>query len=183
MPELPGSEALSAFPSTPSSAAAPGRIVQISISQGGVPKLPIPQVEISKAGLEGDRQTNLKFHGGPDRAVCLWALEVIETLQQEGHPIAPGQAGENVTVAGINWSRVIPGTCLRLGDTVLLEVTDYAPPCRKNMRWFSDRKFSRISQNHFPGSSRVYARVLAPGAIATGDSARICPTPSALLSI
>lgn len=171
----PSSELLPESASVPPLASEAGRIVQISVSQGGVPKLPIAQAQISANGVEGDRQTNLKFHGGPDRAVCLWALEVIEALQQEGHSIAPGQAGENVTVAGINWLAVLPGARLQLGDRVLLEVTDYAPPCRKNMRWFSDRKFSRISQNHYPGSSRVYARVLVPGAIATGDKVLLCP--------
>jgi MOSC domain-containing protein YiiM len=147
-----------------------GKIIQISVSQGGVPKLPVETAQVSINGLSGDRQANLKYHGGPDRAVCLWALEVIETLRGEGHPIAPGNAGENVTVSGIDWRAVVPGVQLRLGDTVLLEVTDYSPPCQKNMRWFADRRFSRISQKHHPGSSRVYARVLVEGAIAPGDS-------------
>jgi len=39
------------------------------------------------------------------------------------------------------------------------------------MRWFSDRRFSRISQNHYPGSSRLYARVLREGALQVGDPA------------
>ena len=61
-------------------------ITQINISDGGTPKLPIPQVQITLDGLIGDRQRNLKYHGGPDRAVCLWSADIIQTLQNEGHP-------------------------------------------------------------------------------------------------
>ncbi len=148
-----------------------GRVVQINISSGGVPKLPVPTGEVTMVGLEGDRQRNLKFHGGPDRALCLWSLDVIELLRQEGHPIVPGSAGENFTLAGLDWASLAPGSQIQLGDQVQLEITDYAPPCRTIMRWFSDRRFSRISQKHYPGSSRLYARVLQGGLVSTGDRA------------
>ncbi|MBW4481153.1 MAG: MOSC domain-containing protein [Tildeniella torsiva UHER 1998/13D] len=150
-----------------------GRIVQINISDGGVPKLPVLAGEVTLAGLEGDRQRNLKFHSGPDRALCLWSLEVIERLQQEGHPIAPGSTGENLTLAGLDWATLIPGSQLQLGDQVRVEITDYAAPCRTLMRWFSDRRFSRIAQKHHPGSSRLYARVLRGGLVSTGDRALV----------
>lgn len=47
------------------------------------------------------------------------------------------------------------------------------------MRWFSDRRFSRMGQTHYPGSSRLYARVLQTGVISTGDRAvlRVTPLP------
>lgn len=54
---------------------------QINLSDGGVPKLPVWEASVGKEGLSGDRQRNLKFHGGPDRAVCLYSLELIERLQ------------------------------------------------------------------------------------------------------
>ncbi|PZV05483.1 MAG: MOSC domain-containing protein [Leptolyngbya sp.] len=148
-----------------------GRIVQINISPGGVPKLPVPAAEVITAGLEGDRQRHLKFHGGPDRALCLWSLEVIESLQREGHPIAPGSVGENLTLAGLDWASLVPGSQLLLGDQVQVEITDYAAPCRTIMKGFSDRRFSRISQKHHPGSSRLYARVLRGGMVRPGDRA------------
>ncbi len=74
---------------------------QISVSDGGVPKLPVLEATVSDKGVDGDRQRNLKFHGGPDRAVCLYSLELIERLQDEGHPIDPGSSGENLTVVRI----------------------------------------------------------------------------------
>ncbi|PSR16664.1 MOSC domain-containing protein [filamentous cyanobacterium CCP3] len=150
-----------------------GRIAQINISPGGVPKLAIATAQVTAAGLSGDQQRNLKFHGGPDRALCLWSLEVIETLRSEGHPIDPGSAGENLTLAGLNWANLGPGSQLQLGEQVRVEITDYAPPCRTIMRWFSDRRYSRISHAHYPGSSRLYARVLQPGHLTTGDRATL----------
>ena len=53
---------------------------QINVSDGGVPKRPVWEAKISERGWSGDRQRNLKFHGGPDRAVCLYSLELIERL-------------------------------------------------------------------------------------------------------
>ncbi|MGF1570351.1 MAG: MOSC domain-containing protein [Nodosilinea sp.] len=153
--------------------AQPGRIESINVSQGGVPKRPVAQAQVSSTGLAGDRQNNLEYHGGPDRAVCLWSLDVIHTLQQEGHSIAPGSAGENLTLSGLDWATLIPGTQLELGPALRVEITDYAAPCRQNMHWFADRRFSRISQKHYPGSSRLYGRVLAAGTIQVGDRAAV----------
>ncbi|MEM6520793.1 MAG: MOSC domain-containing protein [Cyanobacteria bacterium P01_C01_bin.70] len=52
-------------------------------------------------------------------------------------------------------------------------MASYAAPCRKNMRWFADKRYSRISQKHYPGSSRVYARVLQTGTIREGDAVAV----------
>ncbi|MEB3211441.1 MAG: MOSC domain-containing protein [Leptolyngbyaceae bacterium] len=150
-----------------------GQITQLSISDGGVPKTAISRATVTEEGLEGDRQSNLKYHGGPDRAVCLWSQEIIDQLQADGHPIAAGCAGENITLQGLDWGAIAPGTQLRLGDEVVLEITDYATPCRKNMRWFSDRKFGRMSQKQCPGQSRLYARVMSPGVLQPGDRADV----------
>lgn len=146
-----------------------GRIVQINLSDGGVPKRPVSRAQINQEGLVGDRQKNLKHHGGLDRAVCLWSAEIIEMLQAEGHPIQPGAAGENITVAGLDWPQLIPGVQLQLGDSVLLEITDYAQPCRTIARYFKLRRYGRISQKRHPGLSRLYTKVLSPGMVRESD--------------
>lgn len=155
-----------------------GRIVQISVSPGGVPKRPIPEAMVTQAGLVGDAQTNLKVHGGPDRALCLWSEAVIHQLQTEGHEIAPGDAGENITIAGVPWPELSPGTILHLGSTAQVQITDYTAPCRQIMHCFCDRKYSRISQKHHPGSSRLYARVLSEGTIKPGDAVTVLDSPA-----
>jgi len=141
----------------------------ISVSNGGVPKLAVPQARVTKDGVEGDRHRNTELHGGPDRAVCVFALEVIEALRKEGHSIAPGAAGENFTMAGLDWKHIGPGTRLSVGSEVQLEVLSYTAPCSHNTCWFTDGDFSRISQKKHPGWSRVYARVLSEGIVKQGD--------------
>ena len=96
-----------------------GRVAQLSVSGGGVPKLPVARARIGAEGMEGDRQATRRHHGRPWQALCLWSLEVIERLGREGHPIGPGLAGENVTVAGIDWAELRPGVRLRVGEALV----------------------------------------------------------------
>ncbi len=145
------------------------RIHQLSRSPGGVPKRAVPEVHIGTTGLEGDWQKNRKHHGGPMRAVCLFPLEHIEALRAEGHPIEPGSVGENVTTAGLDWTLVVPGVRLRLGDDCELEVVSYTEPCRTIRHAFADGRSERIGQDTHPGWSRVYARVVREGHVRASD--------------
>jgi MOSC domain-containing protein YiiM len=155
-----------------------GRVAQLAISPGGVPKLPVAESVVDSLGLAGDRHRG-SGHGGPERAVCLYSLEVIERLQAEGHPIAPGTAGENVTVTGLDWALVVPGSLLRLGAEVLLEVTRYTTPCLNIAPSFLQGKFARILHADHPGESRVYARVLETGSLQVGDDVTVLAVPAA----
>jgi MOSC domain-containing protein YiiM len=152
---------------------ATGTIFQINVSPGGVPKLPVPSAEVGPLGLAGDDHHKRDIHGGPDRAVCLYARERLDALAAEGHPIAPGRAGENVTIQGIDWDTVVPGARLRLGAVVVVEITSFTPPCKTNARWFTAGDFNRINQKLHPGWSRTYARVLTPGTIRPGDEVQL----------
>ena len=144
-----------------------GWVVQISVSHGGVPKLPIPQARLSSDGVEGDRQNDRRHHGGPDRAVCIYSLELIEELRREGHPIVPGSAGENLTVSGLEWDSIAPGVQLTVGGAVL-EVVSFTVPCKTIRASFADGRFERISQKTNPGWSRVYAKVVSAGEARSG---------------
>ncbi len=146
---------------------------QVNVSDGGVPKRPVFEARVGKTGVEGDRQENLKFHGGPDRAVCLYSLELIERLQDEGHSIDAGLSGENLTLAGLDWDAMRPGVRLAVGPEIELEVTGYTSPCSKNGRWFRDEDFPRMSQKTNPGWSRVYAKVLREGVVRPGDTVEL----------
>jgi MOSC domain-containing protein YiiM len=145
------------------------RVVSINVSNGGVPKLAVNEARVDVAGLSGDWQKNRKHHGGPDRAVCLYSMERIEALRGEGHPIAPGSIGENLTLAGLAWERLVTGSRLRVGGDVLLEVTSYTVPCRTIAGAFVGGRSVRVSQKLHPGWSRLYARVVAPGAVRVDD--------------
>jgi MOSC domain-containing protein YiiM len=124
---------------------------------------------VDLSGVVGDRQEDTEHHGGPDRALCLFSLEVIERFKAEGHPIEPGYAGENLTISGLDWAEMAPGTRWRVGLALEIEVTGFTSPCYKNAAWFLDGDYTRMLQRRHPGESRVYARVLVPGAIDDGD--------------
>lgn len=145
-----------------------GTVVALHLGDGGVPKRSVRSVAVEHGGVVGDRQATRRHHGSPWQALCLWSEEVIAAFAAGGHPIGPGFAGENVTVAGLEWGDVRPGVRLAIG-TVECEVSSYAVPCRQNAAWFSDRNFDRIHHRHGP-VSRMYATVLRPGAITLGDA-------------
>lgn len=153
-------------------------IFQLSISAGGVPKLAVAVAVVTEAGLAGDWQRNRRYHGGPDRAVCLFSLESILRLQADGHPIFPGSTGENVTLAGVDLATLVRGTVLALGDEVVLEITDYAVPCRTIAGSFADGKSARMSHKRSSAMSRLYARVQKGGTLRPAMSVRVVP-PSA----
>jgi MOSC domain-containing protein YiiM len=145
-----------------------GRVISINRSNGGVPKLAVPEARATVNGLDGDRQRDRRFHGGAKRALSLYSLELIEQLQLEGHPIVPGAVGENVTLGGVDWRMMQPGRRLTIGE-VEIELTSYASPCKTIRRAFLDEEFTRISHKLHPGWSRVYSRVVREGLLRVGD--------------
>jgi MOSC domain-containing protein YiiM len=150
-----------------------GEITGLHLSNGGVPKQPIAAAEVDFAGVGGDRQGSRQHHGRPWQALCIWSQEVIDAFAADGHPIAPGYAGENITMSGFDWADVRPGVRLQIGS-VLCEVSAYAIPCRHNAPWFADGDFNRMHNDRGP-VSRVYATVLRPGTVVAGDAVVLEP--------
>jgi hypothetical protein len=155
--------------------AAEGHVAHLALSDGGVPKRSADRVEVGWGGVEGDRQVDTRNHGRPWQALCLWSTEVIDAFVATGDPLAPGRAGENVTVTGLPWAQARPGSLLTLGG-VTCEVWAYAIPCHKNAQWFADGRFDRMHHSKGP-VSRLYAAVVEPGPIAVGDLAVLHPQP------
>ena len=148
------------------------RIFQISLSAGGVPKLPVHEGRVDEQGIVGDKHHDPN-HGGLERAVCIFSLERMLELQAAGHPIFPGSTGENLTLTGLSWDEIQPGVRLRLGEEVCLEITSYTSPCVKISASFANGDFMQMSQKTHPGFSRVYARVLQSGNVRIGDEVAV----------
>lgn len=146
-----------------------GRIAGLSVSAGGVPKHPIDQAEVGPPGLAGDDHRDRRAHGGPERALCLYSVEQIARLRAEGHDVAAGFLGENVTTEGIDLGALAPGTRLRLGADVEIEITRDTTPCSNLARYFVAGRFGRISHKTNPRDTRWYARVLRGGVVRVGD--------------
>ena len=116
-----------------------GVLVSINRSNGGLPKWPVTgPVMLASDGVAGDRQRNLRVHGGPNKAVLMIAAEVIDRLTPRGFPIFPGALGENLTVSGSGPALVAHGAAVpggrRRGDR-----THDAPPA---LREFAGVRFS-----------------------------------------
>ena len=137
--------------------------------EGGVPKPTVPSLRVTVNGCVGDRQRDLKHHGGPTRALCIWSREVLLALRDEGHPVRPGDVGENVLVQGLPFSELAAGDVLELG-AVRARLTGPAPPCRTISAAFTSGTFRSIDAKRHPERTRWYAEVEAEGELHPGDA-------------
>ena len=147
-------------------------IVSINVSElGGVPKLPLKTAIVRFDGVEGDlnRFRMERKNGDPGRAVSIFSMERILQLQEEGHPIDIGTAGENFTIEGIDWSRMEVGMKIRLGSAII-RLSEPCAPCSKIGGSFMEKEFSRIDQNKRKGWSRWSASVIEEGSVSVGDT-------------
>lgn len=152
-----------------------GAVAQLSRSGGGVPKTPVESAVVGRRGVDSDVQTARVHHGRPWQALCLWSAEVIDAFAADGHPIAPGSAGENITISGIDWSSLRAGTIIDIGE-VRCQLAAPAEPCSKNAQWFTNGEILLMDHDLHPGQSRWYASVLRTGSIATGDQVVVSPS-------
>lgn len=146
-----------------------GEILQVSLSKGGLPKLPVGEAWAGRLGLEGDVQRNQKYHGGPRQALLLISMEDLEELQAAGFPVAPGSLGENLTVRGIDFRRLREGQRFRVGHA-LVELTKLREPCHQLEIYNESRKGhiqSVLKALHARGG--FYTAVLREGRIQAGD--------------
>ena len=160
-----------------------GTILQVNISQGGMPKRPIGVGTVTPLGVEGDRHAHPQFHGGPAKAILLIASEVIDELAAKGYPVEPGSLGENLTTRGIDIQSLRPGDRLRAGGAVL-EITTPRGPCSQLdvygptiKQEIYDRKVKALDPSSARwGMSGFYASVLSPGPVGAGDPIEVLAT-------
>jgi MOSC domain-containing protein YiiM len=154
-----------------------GRVVQINVSRGGIPKRSIPEGIITPLGFEGDLCAHPQFHGGADQAVLLIAAEVIDELTARGYPLFYGALGENLTTLGFDWRRLRIGDRLRAGGATL-EISKVRVPCttldvygRAIMREIYDKQVE-AGDPESPrwGMSGFYTRVIEPGPVRVNDA-------------
>lgn len=89
----------------------------------------ISQVFLSKDGFQGDRVADLKNHGGPDRAVCIYPAEHYPFWEKEFGIALPAAAfGENITVTNMLEKDVHIGDIFQLGEAVI-QVAQGRVPC------------------------------------------------------
>ena len=107
----------------------PATVLQVNASAGGVPKLPIPQGEVTHSGLAQDRHAHPSLHGGARQALLLITAEGTEELRCAGFPVFDGALGENITTQGLRRQSVRIGQRYRIGAEVVVEITKVRAPC------------------------------------------------------
>ena len=99
----------------------------------GIYKAPVTgRVPIRALNLDGDRQADLRVHGGSDKAVYVYPSEFYELWSRERPELdfGPGTFGENLTTEGLLDGDVSVGDRFRVG-TAELVVTQPRLPCFK----------------------------------------------------
>jgi MOSC domain-containing protein YiiM len=155
-----------------------GSILQVSVSQGGVPKHAISEGILTPAGIEGDSHAHPEIHGGPDRAVLLVTAEGLEELAALGFPLTYGSLGENLTTRGIARRVWRVGQRWRIGSDAVIEITKRRPPCQALNVYgpgFQATIYDALTRDGDPASpkwglSGIYAAVVTPGLVRPGDA-------------
>lgn len=134
--------------------------------------------QITRVGLAGDAQGDLKHHGGPEKAVHHYPREHYGTWRDEigAHPLldAPGAFGENLSTTGWTEQSVHIGDVVRFG-TAVLQVSQGRQPCWKlNVRFGRDDIAYRTQTS---GRTGWYYRVLEEGTAAQGDDLVLIARP------
>lgn len=105
------------------------------------------------------------------RQVHLIQSELFDRLEAAGHPVRPGELGENVATRGLDLLAMPTGTVLRLGASAIVQVTGLRNPCRQ-IEAFQDGLLAEVLHDRDGVVSReagVMGVVLQGGPVAPGD--------------
>ena len=150
--------------------------------QTGIWKFPVEgRVPVRGVNVDGDRQADLRVHGGEFQALYAYAREDYEWWSEElGRELGPGEFGENLTVEGLELTEALVGERWRVGSAVL-EVSLPRIPCFKLAHKMGDPRFiKRFAQARRPGS---YLRIIEEGELGAGDTIEVVDRPGHEVSI
>ena len=95
----------------------------------GICKQTIKEAFLTKEGFRGDGVADLRYHGGPDRAVCVYPYEHYLLWEKEfKNPLPSSTFGENLTVTNMLEKDIFIGDIFLLGSAVI-QVTQGRIPC------------------------------------------------------
>ncbi|AZN41935.1 MOSC domain-containing protein [Paenibacillus albus] len=134
------------------------------INKTAVGKFPIA---LSRLGLEGDAQGDLVFHGGEDKAVCVYSAEHFPFWSDRWQkPAEAGSFGENFTVTQMTEHDLCIGDILKVGDAIV-QVSQPRQPCYKlGMKHGLPQLAQEVQETGYTG---FYLRVLTEGSVQAGD--------------
>ena len=145
------------------------KIVSIAVSRKkGTRKTLVERARvIENHGLEGDAHA-----GSWHRQVSFLASESIQRARDGGLDVGFGDFAENVATEGIAWHTLPVGTQVRLGATVIVEVSQIGKTCHKPCAIYYQAGDCIMPREG------VFARVLQGGDIACGDPVVLLSPPA-----
>lgn len=122
-------------------------------------------IYLRRLGFEGDGQADLKHHGGPDKAVCVYPMGRYAHWQERlGRELPAGAFGENLCVLGQDEDSVCLGDIFQLGGA-RVQATQPRSPCWKIARRWHASLALWFQSTGFTG---WYCRVLELGWVHAG---------------
>ncbi|TVX91995.1 MOSC domain-containing protein [Paenibacillus agilis] len=148
----------------------------------GMMKFPVDHtIALRTLGFEGDGQADLRYHGGPEKAVCVYPIEHYTYWQQQWDFDLPISAfGENVTTRGLIEDDVHIGDIYRIG-TARVQVTQPRQPCFKLAARYNMANIPIWMQE--TGYTGYYWRVLEEGIVSPDDQIELIHMDEQRLSI
>ena len=110
-------------------------------------------------GLAEDAHADNSSH----RQVSLIAQESIDKMSSLGLEVGPGSFAENFTTEGINLAAMPLGTEIRIGEDVILEITQIGKECHTKCAIYH-----KVGQCIMPEEG-IFTRVIRGGTVRTGD--------------
>jgi MOSC domain-containing protein YiiM len=138
-----------------------GKVLAVCRSrEKGTIKAPIKYgVLIEGYGLQGDAHAG-EWH----RQISLLGIESINKITRSGIKIKFGDFAENLTIEGINLVKLSVGTRLKVGQHILLEITQIGKTCHH------DCEIKKKIGDCVMPKEGVFARVLKGGIVRSGDN-------------
>jgi MOSC domain-containing protein YiiM len=110
-------------------------------------------------GLVGDAHADSCTH----RQISLLAIESIDKMRGLGFDVNPGDFAENLTTEGIKLASAPVGTQLRIGEGIILEITQIGKECHSGCAIFK-----QVGKCIMPREG-VFARVIRGGSVRAGN--------------
>ena len=141
------------------------------------------ELQVSKNGIEGDRQADLSVHGGLDKAVYAYSYQHYahwSKLLKKDFSKNYGLIGENLTIDNFDERKIFIGDEFRISK-VVLKITQPRIPCYKITIKMNEKNFMKyFIEYNFLGT---YMKVLNDGKIQKGDEIELINRESQTMSV
>ncbi len=150
--------------------AIPGKVTAAGNKKifSGILKKPVQEkIFLDTLGFQGDGVADHRFHGGSDKAVCVYCVDHYPFWEKElKQTLSVGAFGENLSVTGLTETEAHIGDVFRIGEAEV-QCTQPRQPCHKLNKVFDFQAMAcRVQTTGFSG---YYLRVLKPGWVEAGE--------------